>query len=389
MTVTTSRRQFLQSSLLVGTTAVAGSIPSFGSVSPDGGEQSRIVEPFGDATVISGNPRERGRQYGRLFADGIAEFLDREIVSALIKTPNQREHAVRYAGACWKVIRTECPEIADELEGMAESTGLRIEDHVLLTLHEELYHFGMLPPVSHCTAVAVGVPETRDDVTLVGQTWDWMPRVAGMSRMLEWKRTDGPSLLAYAFPGLWVGAGLNSAGLSLCWTSAALGVSGQMPRVGLPAYVLLAHLLYQESLDAVRGFAERNRHAGWFTFAMGDADGRLMNIEGSSDSVVVEETRGRLIRVGYGTSGMTRTPPGEIVKVHPRCNTMERLLANEAGTIDLGTIKQSFADPDRGICGKNTIDIMVYDTTHRTAHLSRGPKFGAGVAWTQYQFSPG
>ena len=53
------------------------------------------------------------------------------------------------------------------------------------------------------------------------------------------------------YPGLWVGAGLNAAGLALCWTSADLGKNGIGARVGIPSYALLTHLLYQETLKDV------------------------------------------------------------------------------------------------------------------------------------------
>jgi hypothetical protein len=339
----------------------------------------RGVKPFGDAIEIAGGPGERGRRYGRRFRDQIGEFLDREIYGAFKGSVATKEDLLRYAGACFRVIREECPVIADELEGMADATGLRLEEHVLITLHEELYHRGVLPPVSHCTAVAVGPPETAGP-TFVGQTWDWMESVAGMSSALEWRRDEGPSVLAYAFPGLWVGAGLNSAGLALCWTSALLGKRKQVPRVGLPAYVLLAHLLYQPTLDAAIEAAKRDRHAGWFTFVMADGSGRLLNVEGSSLGVACEEATGRLVRVGFGSRRMAETTG---TARHPRCDTMDALLDRSRGRTDLDAMRTNLGDPARGICvGRATIDMMVFDTTARTAHLSRGPEYG--VAWRQY-----
>jgi isopenicillin-N N-acyltransferase like protein len=377
-----NRRTFLKQSLRVAcSVAAVPSVVRLGAAQED----ARRVAPFGEVTVISGTARERGRQYGKCFSDGIHEFLDREIYRAFAGQPATKDDLLRYAGACAKVIGAECPVIADELEGMAEGSGLRLEEHVLLTLHEELYHRGVLPPISHCTAVAVGRPGTRDGIAYVGQTWDWMPSVAGMSSVLEWRRNDGPSLLAYAFPGLWVGAGLNANGLALCWTSADLGISGQMARVGLPSYVLLAHLLYQENLDAVRETARRNTHAGWFTFVMADGDGRLMNIEGAPDGIEVEETTGRLIRVGFGTRRMSRTKADQAVARHPRCPTMDKLLDEASGQVELATLQRCFGEPSCGICvGTSTIDMMVFDTTHRTAHLSRGAAYG--VAWKKYAF---
>src|SRR5688572_31563133 len=201
-------------------------------------------------TVISGNPRERGRTYGQAFCPQIQAFLNTEIYQAFNNHPATREEMRRYAAACAEQIKEYAPIIYGELEGMAEGAGLPLSEIVLITLHEELDHRGALPKVQHCTAVAVGPPDTSNGRAYVGQTWDWMPSVFGQSTMLHWQRDEGPSLLAYAYPGLWVGAGLNSAGLALCWTSANLGDKSLGARVGIPSYVLLAHLLYQDSLSA-------------------------------------------------------------------------------------------------------------------------------------------
>jgi hypothetical protein len=335
-------------------------------------------------TVISGKPRERGRQYGKAFADGIRGFRDKEIYGPFIGKPATKEEMLRYAAACGQEVKKFSPVIFDELEGMAEGSGVRLEELVLITLHEELFHKGVLPKVPHCTAVGVGPPDTAGG-GVVGQTWDWMESVFGMSSLLVWKRPEGPSLLAYAFPGLWCGAGLNSAGLALAWTSAALGEKGLGARVGIPSYVLLTHLLYQESLAAVESEAKRATNAGWFTFVMGDGQGNLLNIEGSPKEIVTERAEGRLCRVGFGSRQMTGTPAGKPVKLHARCNTVIERIAQAKGKVDREAMKGWFQDPKGGVAvGKPTIDLMVFDTTAREAHLSRGPSYG--VAWQTFGF---
>ena len=96
-----------------------------------------------------------------------------------------------------------------------------------------------------------------------GQNWDWGDSTYGLSSLLLWKRPEGSSVLAYSYPGLWVGAGLNSAGLALCWTwGNDMGIKG--PRVGIPSYVLIAQMLYQNTLAAALHEAARAHHAGWF-----------------------------------------------------------------------------------------------------------------------------
>jgi hypothetical protein len=376
-----TRREFLGTAPVAAVAATSISRDLFAA------DAAASVSPFGEARRFAGSPEERGRAYGEAFREAIRGFLTAEIERAFVGKPYLRDELIRYAAACGKIVEKECPEIAAELGGMCAGSGLSHEETLLITLHEELYHRGVIPPVPHCTAVAVSKPETAAGTTYCGQTWDWMPSVAGLSTMLRWERTAGPSLLAYGFPGLWCGAGLNANGLALCWTSANLGYPNQSPRIGIPSYVMLTHLLYQENLDAVRDAALRHRHAGWFTFVMADGTGRLMNIEGSPEGIEVTEQPGRMIRIGFGTHRMTHTPKDAVVKLHPRCQKAESALDAAKGHISLDTMKTTFSDPSLGVCvGRGTIDLMIYDTTNRVAHLSRGADYG--LAWQTYRFGP-
>jgi|GEM_PF-1229144 len=381
-----SRRQFLQSAG-AGAALLAAGLPGQlcrATAAESTAAESSSTGEIPALSVIVGAPRQRGRAYGKAHQEAIRQFLDKEIYQAFIQKPAPKDGLLRYAAECGRVIREICPEIHEELEGVAEGAGLALEEATLITLHEELYHRGDLPKVNHCTAVAVGPPDTTGH-TYVGQTWDWMQSVYGLSRMIEWRRTSGPSLLAYGYPGLWAGAGLNSAGLALCWTSASLGDNALGVRVGLPSYVLLTHLLYQETLDDVVREAERDRHAGWFTFVMADGDGNLLNVEGSPKGIAIDRSKGRLARVLYGSRQMTGTPDGEPVKYHPRCQKMYDLLAKSAGQTDRQTLARYFSEPECGICvGKGTIDMMIFDTTDRVAWLSRGPSYQ--VDWKEFRF---
>jgi isopenicillin-N N-acyltransferase-like protein len=332
-------------------------------------------------TVISGKPRERGRQYGRRFKDAIAAFLDKEIYQAFVKPPAPRDALLRYAGQCAGAVKELSPLLHDELEGMAEGSGLKLEELVLLSLHEELYHKGVLPSVDHCHVAAAGPPVTTGD-TYVGQTWDWMASAYGKAQMLLWKRAEGPSLLAYAYPGLWVGAGLNAAGIAHCWTSVFNDKGGSRgPRVGIPSYVLIAHLLYQDSLQAVAREAKRARHAGWFTFVFADGKGNLLNVEGSPTDVAVEPGRGIMVRHQFGSRQMTHTPEGKSPPLLGRSAfLLERLQAGK-GKVDRAYVQGVLADDK---VGAGALDLMVFDTTRRQAHVSRGP--GARAHWQRFTF---
>src|SRR5262245_55885550 len=287
MSLFTNRRDFLKQAA-AGGAALAG----LDLARADAPDRSLKVE---DHTLveIAGKPRERGRRYGEKFQTEIRSFLEKEIHAKFTTPTVSRDDLLRYAGQCDKAVKEYSPLIHDELEGIAEGSGLLLEEVVLITLHEEVGKKGILPKAEHCTALAAGPPDTRDGNTYVGQNWDWMASVYGQSQMLYWKRPEGPDLLAYSYPGLCVGAGLNTAGLALCWTWAdKRGIKG--PRVGIPSYVLIAQILYQDTLKGALKEARRATHAGWFTFVLGDSKGNLANIEGTPEKLVIEEMRGHV-----------------------------------------------------------------------------------------------
>jgi len=373
MAQTVSRRKFLWQA--------AGSAAALGLSSRLWAQERAKSQPH-TLTVIAGQPRERGKLYGEKFKEGIDTFLNREIYAAFEGKPSLKDQMLRYADACGKEVRKFSPEVYDEMEGTAEGAGIRLAEVVLITLHEELYHKKALPSVDHCTAVAVGPPDTKDGHTYVGQTWDWMPSVFGMSQMTLWKRPAAPSVLAYGFPGMPCGAGLNSAGIAHTWTSAHdKGGKIAGPRVGIPSYVLINHLLHQPTIKDVVAEARRARHAGWFTFVMADGQGNLLNLEGSPEELAVEEHKGALTRVLFGSRQMTG---GDEQFVHARGKHTLALLKQAGGELDGGKLRSLFGDQQAGICVGNTIDMMVFDCTARTAMLSRGPAWGA--TWKAFTF---
>jgi isopenicillin-N N-acyltransferase-like protein len=366
------RRDFLKA---VGAAALTGCVVT-------AADQQPPKVPEHTLTVISGKPRDRGKQYGNKFKEAIREFLDKEIYRPFAKGAVQKKRLLQYAGQCTKEIKKYSPILMDELEGMAEATELPVEALVLSNLHEEV-HYQLPLPVEHCTALAAGPPDTGDGHTYVGQNWDWMESVYGKSSVLLWRRREGPSVLAYAYPGLWVGAGLNSAGVALCWTSA--GGSGPGPAVGIPSYLLIAQMLYADSLKEAIGEARSAKLAGWFTFVLADSKGNLANVEGSPKELAVEESKGHLVRVGYGTRQMTGTPKGQKVKRHPQCRRMCDLLAGAKGKLDRGSIQSFFGDHKSTICKHNgTLDSMLFDCTRKQAYVSRGP--GCSGRWKRFTF---
>lgn len=302
--------------------------------------------------VISGKPRERGQRYGTKFKEAIAGFLGREIYQSFSDKPNLKENLLRYAGACGKAIKTYSPLIHEELEGMAEGSGLRLEEIVLITNHEELWHRGLVPATDHCTVFGAAPPDTKDGDTFVCQTWDWMESVYGLSSMLLWKRPEGPSLLSYAYPGLWTGAGLNSAGLALCWHTG--GGDGKEPRIGIPAYVLIAQILYQETLKGAQEEIRRATPAGWFVYLLGDGQGNHVTVRGTPKKV-------EMVTGAKANGGM--------------------IVAEGDSKVDLARLQKNCLK----VKARTTIDAMIFNCAKKEAYVTR--RAGGITPWKRFTFS--
>jgi hypothetical protein len=350
-----------------------------------------VVKPFGPPTILKGTAHQRGLAYGTQYRAEVNEFLKEQIYGRFVGRFS-KEDLSRYANECGKVVREADPVIADEIAGIAEGAGIEFDEVILLELHEELYHRMELPVKDgHCTAVGVNPSESGDGHAYLGQTWDWMVSVAGKSFLTEWRR-DGMSVLAYGYGGLPFGAGMNSEGIALCWTSAALRNTVQSPRVGMPSYTLIAHLLSQKDIDGVVREAQRVTNAGWFTFVVNDAEGNIVNIEGSPAGIEIERSGKFMVRADYGSKKKQAEAAQLIKDWRPaaRCAVFEKLLAQTAGMNNKGQLQKYLQDPKYGIASggprKNvSIDVMLFDTTAKKAYFTRGPNYG--IEWREFGFS--
>src|SRR5262249_37337686 len=145
------------------------------------------------------------------------------------------------------------------------------------------------------------------------------------------------------------GAGLNSAGVALCWTwGDGLGIKG--PRVGIPSYVLIAQMLYQDTLEGALWEAKRATHAGWFAFVLGDAQGRLATVEGTPEKLVVQELRGHTARASYGCRDILGDTDSDSFQLHPQCQRMFDLLSDSRGQLDGAALQSFFGDHQSTIC---------------------------------------
>lgn len=209
---------------------------------------------------ISGEPRERGRSYGRQCADRIAAtvryYRDR------IALPSGEID--RIALAYLSVIADAAPDLREEIRGISEGSGASEADLGMLNARSEIING------SECTSVAF--PSSR----VLGQTWDWSSRMKDLAVLLRVTRPDGLRLLMLVEPGMLGKIGLNSAGVGICLNFLK---SLEPLAAGVPLHVLSRLAL--EAATTEDAVAIVRRHAGGCAghLLVGDANGHAASIE--------------------------------------------------------------------------------------------------------------
>jgi hypothetical protein len=245
-----------------------------------------IYKPKHELKVIelSGSSYNIGYQYGEKCKEHIARFIKQEFYSpppsegfSQRSNTDSKEDMLKGIKKFIPYVESYSPETAEEAHGIADGSGLKYEEIMLLELHEErmfFSKFGRERLWHHCKNFGATGNATVDGECYVGQNWDsslenyWD---GAMPILLKKKTKSGPNVLAYAYPGLSAAAGINSAGVAISWNS-TLRVE---LKVGVPTYVLVAEMLRQKSTGEVLEFIAKVPRAGCFKFTVGDRFGEV------------------------------------------------------------------------------------------------------------------
>lgn len=236
---------------------------------------------------ISGEPRERGRQYGEQARAEVlrcqqayAETFDRTIGWAW-------EQAVGATAALLEPVRAAFPQYLQEMHGIAEGAGLRFEDVFTMNARTEVMWAATVRKTEaeraalarECSAFALLPSRTANGHTLVGQNWDWLVHSFDTVIVLEVEQPELPNYVTVVEAGLLAKSILNSAGLGVAVNT--LVTSADTGRPGIPFHVLIRALADCESLsDAVQRASTHQRSSSG-NYLLAHADGIAVNLETS------------------------------------------------------------------------------------------------------------
>ena len=118
--------------------------------------------------LLEGSPFDRGRQHGERFRHEIAAALRRLAAASTLRLAFAA--ARDKAEAAWPMILSRAPDVAAELQGIADGCGAELTE-ILLRVGFEF--FDAMPPAG-CSAIACKGPQGA----IVAQNWDAPPTVA-------------------------------------------------------------------------------------------------------------------------------------------------------------------------------------------------------------------
>jgi len=190
---------------------------------------------------LRGSPRERGRAHGRAAARWIRRYWAELVAEVTVYMA--RPLSVEAFGG-WLRERAgpalaEAPDLALELEGLAEGAGVPFEAALGLNFYEEIsdlvHERGRIPRPAgpRCSAIVLPPDRTAEGRVLLAQTWDgadWWG-----DPWLFFVEEEGLRMAYLADAGTLGGVGVNSAGLGSVHT----GVTLRMHPPGLP-YTFIA-----------------------------------------------------------------------------------------------------------------------------------------------------
>ena len=170
---------------------------------------------------LKGTPREIGRGHGEQYRDLIRQFLELlrenlEMRTRIKAGPKRIQDLVR---KYWAYSTEYDLELEEEVEGIAEGSGLNIMDIMFLNAFLDLVNTRdgrIAATLLGCTSFGVSPEVTTDRWCYIGQNYEMEAFYKRFMILLEVNPLHKPSCLVYTYAGVVGCAGLNSAGIGLC-----------------------------------------------------------------------------------------------------------------------------------------------------------------------------
>jgi|GEM_PF-137187 len=224
-------------------------------------------------------PYDIGFSHGERFKD--------KIMASIV---NYKDVFKVYAGLEWEtcidlarpfhhVIKSFDAGMIEEMEGIAEGSGVPYDEILLINCHHEIMFMNSYLAAERkrggCTAIAVVPERTKDGHMIHGQNLDFNPGHEEFLVLLEIEQEGKPRILTVTEAGTIGKLGMNSKGVAV--TGTAIETPG-VP-LGLPTNAVLRKILNSKNLSDAIYVISSHPCACAYTYTISINDGEVVNVE--------------------------------------------------------------------------------------------------------------
>lgn len=259
---------------------------------------------------VSGNPRERGRQYGAQAVDRIKGGIGH--YSAQLERDGLDWPRIRATVRAYlPTIEAFGPELVEEMRGIAEGSNIEFEAILLLNARTELLQLGRNPTLraglgieedpDGCTGVVALPGTTAAGRLLHAQNWDWKAECAETSVVLRIRNDDGPDILTFTEAGALARSGMNSAGIAI--TANYLESDRDYQQIGVPLALIRRKVLATEHLALAMRSVYASAKSASNNMIVSQAEGVAIDFECAPDETFqVHATGGMIVHANHWQS---------------------------------------------------------------------------------------
>lgn len=301
---------------------------------------------------LTGTPYERGVTHGEEFADEIASNVDLYLDVFKYKGTDE-ETVYGQVDEFIPLIEDENEAYAEEMQGIAEGSGLDLEDITVLNARYEVMYSAFKQAADEvdegeadaCTAFGAQPEITADGHTYIGQNWDWMPGLETF--VMDIRRDDAPNMVAMTEAGIVGGKiGVNEHGLGMTLNGLVTEKDGENP-FRKPYHVRFREVLDAERMDqAIAPLITKDRACSG-NVIVGHAEGEMVNLEIAPEAVNYLYPQDNLLTHANHVEDRS-TMNSEFEKLIPdtlcRAPRLKRLLSRHRGEIDEEVLVDALRD---------------------------------------------
>ncbi len=322
--------------------------------------------------VLEGTPKERGIIHGRALKTEIKKFIDRwkkDIQDSTNLDPDVYIKQLLNETDFIPAIKRWAPDLLEEVEGIAEGSGIEFDTIFARQLSDEDWWFRTEKKYNQENSIpracsSMGVFNQKNGLTIVAQNMDTSSYWDGFQVLLHIKYPDGLETYIFTAAGGISMNGMNNRGLAIsCNTILQCDYS----KVGLPEVFVVRAILEKSNVEEAEAFVKSIKHASPQNYVIGDSD-KVIDLEASANKVVeftpysdanrIYHTNHPLVNDDQGIyqDQLNRMKVEERENYLGRCTTKQRYsslesnLGNQDKLITVDTIKDALSSKEGPVC---------------------------------------